>query len=293
MKFLICIGGVEPSAETIRFGGRIAKAFEADVSVLYVQPRVPHAVREELKLTREKLSEWEIDLPGVKVLRSAREILRQEGFVQTGRSGEVIQKHALKPGVRGAWELPLLGVHGEDIRMRIREGDTVAEINREVESFRHDLVLLGASRKRHILHKLVQFINGSMLIVKNPKNVDYEFLICTDSSPASRKAERFGAKLAKFLNARVQLVSVARFKSREHMAMEGAERASHLLTKAGVAHCITLRFGNVVDEISSLAREDTLIVMGESHMPEVKKYLFGSKPMKVVERVPCPVLIVR
>jgi K+-sensing histidine kinase KdpD len=75
MKFLMCIGGVEPSAETIRFGGRIAKAFEADISVLYVQARAPHAVRKEIQLAREKLSEWEIELPGDKVLRAAYHIL--------------------------------------------------------------------------------------------------------------------------------------------------------------------------------------------------------------------------
>ena len=87
MKFLICIGGVEPSADTIRFGARIAKAFEANLSVLYVQPRLPHAVRPEIGLTREKLSEWEIEIPGVKVLRAARALLVEQGFVKTGPSG--------------------------------------------------------------------------------------------------------------------------------------------------------------------------------------------------------------
>lgn len=292
MKFVICVGGVEPSVETIRFGGRIAKAFEADVSLLYVQPKVPHAVRQEMRLTREKLSEWEIELPGVKVLRAARQILLEEGLVKTGPTGEIVQRHALKPGIRGAYELHVYGIHGENIRLRLREGDIITEINKEVESDQHDLVIFGASQKRNILNNLVQFINCSMLIVKNAKDVKYEFLVCTDSSPASRKAELFGAKLARFLNSQVLLLSIAKFKAREHMAMEGAERASRFLTKAGVSHCISVRVGNVVDEIAAHAREDTMVVMGTSQMWELKKWLFGSKPMKVVERVSCPVLIV-
>ena len=292
MKFLMCIGGVEPSVETIRFGAKIAKAFEADLSLLYVQPKVPHAVREEMLLAREKLEEWEIELPGIKVLKAAQEILLQAGFIKTGAGGEIVQRHALKPGIRGAYELHMYGVHGENLRLRLREGDIIDEINKEVESDQHDLVIFGASQKRHILQKLVQFINCSMLIVKSPKDLNYTFLICTDSSPASRRAELFGTKLARFLNSPVLLLSVAKFKSREHMAMEGAERASKFLTKAGVQHCISVRVGNVVDEIAGHAREDTVVVMGSSQMSELKKLIFGSKPTKVVERVPCPVLIV-
>lgn len=293
MKFLMCIGGVQPSVETIRFGGRIARAFEANLSLLYVQPKVPHAVHKEMQLAREKLSEWEIDLPGVAVLRAAQQILLQEGFVKTGPGGEIVQRHALKPDIRGAYELHIYGIHGEDLRLRLREGDIITEVNREVESDRHDLVIFGASQQRHILHKLVQFIDCSMLIVKNPRDVSYELLICTDGSPASRRAELFGAKLARFLNSQVLLLSVATFKAREHTAMEGAERASKFLTKAGVRHCISIRTGSVVDEITAHAREDTVVVMGESRMSELRKLFFGSKATKIVQRVPCPVLLVK
>jgi nucleotide-binding universal stress UspA family protein len=293
MRFLVCIGGVEPSVETIRFGAKIAKAFRADVSVLYVQPKIPLAVRTEVRLAREKLSEWEIELPGVKVLRGALEILRGGGFVKTDTTGEIDERHALKPGIRGAYELHVYGPEGEDIRLRLREGDIISEINREIESDRHDLVIFGASRERRILQNLIQFINCSMLVLKNPKDVKYEFLICTDSSPASRKAELFGAKLARFLDSPVRLLSVAKFKSREHMAIEGAERASKFLAKAGVEHSIVVRVGDVLDEIASLAQENSVVVMGASQMPELKKLFLGSKPSKIVELVPGPVLIVK
>jgi nucleotide-binding universal stress UspA family protein len=293
MKFQICIGGVELSAETLRFGARIAKAFEAHLSLLYVQERLPHAVRPEVGLTREKLSEWEIELPGVKVLVGARSLLLEEGLLKTGPSGEIVERHGLKPAIRGAYELHVYGLHGQDIRLRLREGDVIDEVNKEVESDQHDLVIFGASQKRTLLNKLIQFIDCSMLVVKNPRNVKYEFLICTDSSPASHRAELFGAKLARSLDAPVTLLSVAKFKNREHVAMEGAERASRFLARAGVHHSISVRVGNVVDQIAAHARENTVVVMGTSRMSELRKLLFGSKPMKVVEAVNCPVLIVK
>jgi nucleotide-binding universal stress UspA family protein len=293
MKFLMCIGGVEPSAETVRFGGRIAKAFEADISVLYVQPKAPHAVRKEIQLAREKLSEWEIELPGVKVLRAAYRILSEEGVLRPSLPDEAAEFRALKPEVRGAHELELPGRQGQNIRLRIREGDVVDEVNKETESEENDLVIFGASRRRQILQKLIQFVNCSVLIVKNPRDLAYELLLCTDSSGPARKAEIFTARLAHFLNYRVLILSVAKFKNREHVAMEGAERASRLLTKAGVLHSVVVRTGSVVEEIGRASREDTVVVMGASRRPEVWKLVFGSKANRIAERVPCPVLIVK
>jgi nucleotide-binding universal stress UspA family protein len=293
MKFLMCIGGVEPSAETVRFGGRIAKAFEADISVLYVQPKAPHAVRKEIQLAREKLSEWEIELPGVKVLRAAYRILSEEGVLRPSLPDEAAEFRALKPEVRGAYELELPGGQGQNIRLRIREGDVVDEVNKETESEENDLVIFGASRRRQILQKLIQFVNCSVLIVKNPRDLAYELLLCTDSSGPARKAEIFTARLAHFLNYRVLILSVAKFKNREHVAMEGAERASRLLTKAGVLHSVVVRTGSVVEEIGRASREDTVVVMGASRRPEVWKLIFGSKANRIAERVPCPVLIVK
>jgi len=293
MKFLMCIGGVEPSAETIRFGGKIARAFEADISVLYVQPRAPHAVRKEIQLAQEKLSEWEIDPPGVKVLRAAYEILSEEGVLRPSPRDEAAEFRALKPEVRGAYELELPGGQGQNIRLRIRAGDIVDEVNKETESEENDLVIFGASRRRNILQKLIQFVNCSVLIVKNPKNVVYELLLCTDSSGPARKAEIFTARLAHFLRCRVVILSVAKFRNREHVAMEGAERASRLLTKAGVPHSVAVQTGNVAEEIARASREDTVVIMGASRRPEIWKLVFGSKANRIAERVPCPVLIVK
>jgi nucleotide-binding universal stress UspA family protein len=293
MKFLICIGGVQPSVETIRFGARIAKAFEANLSVLYVQDKVPQALRTEVGLTREKLSEWEIETPGVRVLQAATKLLLAEGLLKTEASGQIVQRHPFKPAIRGAYEMHLYGIHGEDVRLRLREGDVITEVNREVESDQHDLVIFGASRRRNLLNRLIQFINCSMLVVKNPKDASYELLICTDNSPASHKAEIFGARLGRFLDTQVLLLSIAKFKSREHIAMEGAERASRFLAKAGVRHSISVKVGSVVDQIAAHARENTVVVMGTSRMSELKTLFFGSKPMKVVQAVNCPVLIVK
>lgn len=293
MKFLMCVGGIEPSADTIRFGGLIARAFQADVSVLYVQPDVPQSVREEVRLAREKLSEWELELPGVRVLRGARDILVNEGFVEPTPAGDFPYRHSLKADVRGAWEVHMYGSHGEHVRLRLREGDIVSEVNKEVESGEYDVVTFGASQKRRILQRIVLFVDCSMLIVKNPQNQPYRILLCTENSESSRRAETFASQLAVALQWPVQLLSVARSRSREHIAMENAERASKLLGRNGVSHSIAVRAGSFEESVMALATEDTLVVMGSSRKSALRTFFFGSKPMKVAGKVPCPILIVK
>ena len=68
-----------------------------------------------------------------------------------------LQNATSHAGAKGIWQFMYAMAQHYDL-----------EVNREVESDAHDLVLFGASQKRHILHKLVQFIDCSMLIVKNP-----------------------------------------------------------------------------------------------------------------------------
>jgi len=71
---LICVGSEEFSEDTIRFGARAAEARDADVSVLYVGLETTRSLRPEVGLARTKLREWELDLPGVRVMRFARAI---------------------------------------------------------------------------------------------------------------------------------------------------------------------------------------------------------------------------
>ncbi|MFQ5808309.1 MAG: hypothetical protein ACE5JM_01715, partial [Armatimonadota bacterium] len=52
---LICIGGETFSEDTVRFGARTAEALEADISVLYVGPRVAHAFTQDVAMARTKL----------------------------------------------------------------------------------------------------------------------------------------------------------------------------------------------------------------------------------------------
>lgn len=293
MKIMICMGGEEFSSGTVRYGGRIAKAFQADVSVLYVESNVPYFMRHEVQLSRQKLSEWSIEIPAMRLLRLAREVLKEMGLMRVLPSGEFEVRHEMKPDIKGAYEWHVYGPHGENVRFRIRQGEIVDNIKSEVEVGGYDLVILGASKKRRLVHKILQFVDASILIVKNPQDVAYRFLLCTDGSEAARKAELFVAKAAKQLDSHISILSISQGADQQHHAMETAERCTRFLSRSNIPHDTIIKEGDVEKVILSEAQPDHVIVMGASRMPEWKKFLVGSTSIRISQKGQSPVLIIK
>ena len=290
---LICIGGEEFSEDTIRFGARTAQALEADVSVLYVGLETARSFRPEVALARTKLREWELDLPGVRVLRYAREILAEMGLAARDEKGEVVLRHALRPGIAGAYELHLVGGYGEEVRLRLREGRIIEQIVEELDSHHYSVVVLGAPQRRRLLHEIVQFANASVLIAKNAQRDYYDLLLPVDDSEAARRARHLAGIVAHSLRLRVLVLSIAESEAERAAAQQLAEREAGIVARRGIEVQARSAVGDVVENICEAAGDDHIIVLGASRQHQVWKYLFGSRPIRVVQRARSPVLVVK
>lgn len=300
MKFLICYDGQEYSEQALRFGGMVAKRLDADVSVLYVQPFVSGFNRDTFDMARAKLSEWEIDLPGVRFLKRAQDILLDLDVVMRSEGGEAVERHPLKWGIHGAFESHYLGHHGENIRLRLREGDAAEEILKELEENPYDLVITGSRGRKglsrfflgSVAQRIELFAPCSVLIAKNIKEDD-NVLICTDGSEGAEKAEIFGAQIAKALRARVTILSVAEREEEQELAWKRMERAKKVLEDFQIAGTPVVKLGNPTAVIIEEAGDHDIVVLGASRRRRVSRFLLGSTPLKVSEYGVCPVLIVR
>ncbi|MGD8239305.1 MAG: universal stress protein [Armatimonadota bacterium] len=290
---LICVGGEEFSEDTIRFGARTAEALEADVSVLYVGLETARSLSPEVTLARDKLSEWEIDHPGVRVLRYARDVIADEGLAARDRNGEVVKRHSLRPGIGGAYELHLVGSYGEEVRLRLREGSIIEQIVSELDSHHYSVVVLGAPQRRRLLHEIVQFANASVLIAKNAQREYYDLLLPVDDSEAARRARHMASLVAHALHLRVLVLSIAESAAQLDEAQALAEREAGIVARRGIEAQARSAVGDVVEEISKAAGDDHIIVLGASRRRHVWQYLFGSTPITVVQRAESPVLVVK
>ena len=166
LGFLVCVGGGPESRQTLTFAVRVVKALGGEVTVLYVAPPLPHSIREEVLLSQQKLAEWEMELPGMDVLRYARELLREAGVLRLEPTGVPSVQRPLAHDADGAYEAHLRGSYGETVRFRIRGGDIAEEIRSEVRAGGYDLLIIGAGTNRRLQHKLAQFAETSILFVK-------------------------------------------------------------------------------------------------------------------------------
>jgi nucleotide-binding universal stress UspA family protein len=294
LRFLVCIGGGQESLDTVHFAIRIVKALGGDVTLLYVAPPVPQSVRDEVALSQRKLDEWETDRPGMTYLRYARDRLLEAGLLRMERRS-VTREPApgpASPDPGSAFEVRMPGTYGESVRFRIREGDIAEEIRRETRANPCDLLIIGAGTNRRLQHKLAQFGETSILFVKNVREGPYRFLVCTGGEPAGVALAEFTARAARALDMGVTVLSVDDLRQ----SREGAERwvaeLARIFAAQGVDVRTLVRKGKIVRMIVETAGEDHVIVIGQSHEPEIKKLFFGSRPIRVIQEARCPVLYV-
>lgn len=290
LRFLVCVGGEQESTDTLRFAVRVVKALGGDVSVLYVARPIPQAMRDEVLMSQEKLGEWEAELPGIAVLRYARDLLRDAGLLRLDAAGVPSLRHPLKANVAGAFEVHLHGTYGEHVRLRLREGEIAEEIRRETRGKSYDLLIIGAGTNRRLQHKLAQFNEISTLFVKNVRPGPYRFLVCTGGEPAGAALAEFTARAARALGIGVTVLSVDDLRQSRQAAEQWVARLAAIFESRAVETRSLVRQGKLVRTIVEAAGEDHVIVIGRSHEPEIKKFFLGSRPIRVIQQARCPVL---
>ncbi|MEK7280281.1 MAG: universal stress protein [Nitrospirota bacterium] len=300
MKILMCTDGSGFAEDAIRFSGRIAQAMGWDISILYVRPRASSEHRIHLTTARKKLNEWNLDIPGVSYLKRAKEILMETDAAKILPAVETELKQTFREGVYGATEIHLDGIHGENVRLRLREGETIDEILEEAKGGNYDLIVTGSRGHKGIARYFIGSIEMSVakhapcsvLIAKNIKGHE-DFLITTDGSEMAERAEIFIAPIARALDARVTILSIAEEGIDEVKAIERARRAEMIVSQMGLTSDIKVGIGRPAEEIIEEARNHDLVVLSASGSSGVKTFFMGSVPLKVIEYGETPVLIVR
>ena len=292
MELLICIGGGPPAMKTLEGGVQIARSFSADIAVMYVDQHQRMAFSNSISFGRQKLSEWELEHPGVKTLREAREKLAEMGVIRTHEEG-LDEKHPLRPDVEGAFENHFHGDEIENIRLRLRVGRLVVHIRKEVQRRPYDAIIIGGINQHGNTRRLIQFVDTSFIVIDQDMPPVYNLLYCSDISDTANRALMFGAKVAKALNTRMDILRIAEEEETVDEARESVRHAETLLRRGDIRHKIIVEYGDVVDTILEVADEEYAIVMGASQRSELMKFLLGSNPIKVVQRAKTHVIVVK
>lgn len=275
----------------MHIGSVVANAFSADLSVVYVGDRPKDLLSGGVKLAGDALLNWEINHPGVDVLRWAYRRLQDWNFIDPSLE-QFDPTYLVADADRIRVILP--HVHGEKIRLIFREGDPVDQLRKETEDRDYVLTIVGGGSRKRLTRHLAQFVDTSILFVKDfDPDWNYKVLLCVDDSPATKRAVVFGSRVAQHFKAHVDLLTVSKTQ-RFGKGYRGASQwAQRYLDRQHIPHEQHFKTGDPVTVFTDFADTDHIIIMGKSKMNPLKAFFKGTKPAVAVLKAHGPVILVK
>ncbi|MBT4308070.1 MAG: universal stress protein [Candidatus Marinimicrobia bacterium] len=294
MKILIAVSNKEYSGPTLRVGIRVARAFKASTTIVDVGEKVSEFNAKVVGLSQERLESWNFDRPGVDVLEWAFEFLAEKKFIEPTEIEAGFPKNTLVDTGGNRSEVYLKGTICENVNLILRNGEIISELRDEVAGHQYDVTIIGGSKKRRMAHDLIQYIDSSIFIVNqfDPDKL-YKILLAVDDSKGTRKAVKYGARVAQAFNIDVDILTISKTEHFGEDYKNAAERAAKFIRRCGINYKNIYKVGDPSEVIKEVAGNNHIIVMGTSTRNPLKKFFKGSKPLKVMENCHCPILIVK
>lgn len=288
---MVCIGGVYDSVPTLQFGTWFATKIATEIKLLYVEKESSLAFRKETEIAFEKLLEWNLDLPAVRILRIAMKRLEEVHLLKLAKGKPKVVHDLRKVG--DAWQLCLKSFQNQDICFRTRQGNIVEQLLRENKEDHSDLLIVGASLKRKLLPKIVTFVDSSVLVIKNLIDHRYEILVATDGGDSAHRAEYVAIKTAQYFERRLTFLAVVNSDEERRKMEIHLKRMSGIAARKKIDVAVEIREGAAVEEMIKAASDRKIIFIGESKKNLLRQYFLGSKALRLCKKAQSPVFIVK
>ena len=305
-SILVCIDGSQSSFQGLRYAIKFSLDHpDTDISLLYVRPADRSGSSEGLNmgLARENLLDWDLELPGLKSLKKARDILVESGFLGDAWEAEELQKKS-----RGS----RLGDHvlsyvcektGQHIYLLVRIASSVlAGILDEAHHVDYDLVIvssgdedltgLGAIDSYTAISVATEH-NGTVILSKELEE-GHGHLVCIHNDDASIKLALQDAEIAARCGCPIYLYAVAENNDDKKQTQLTLDHAKKALEDAGYAVSGTsMDVGDPVGRIVEKGKDYSLIVMAATEKSILKRMFLGSISHAVLKKAKNSVMIIR
>jgi len=303
-RVLICIGGGPEAYASLHFAARLSTYSCADVALLYVRP-LDSGLKSggmEVRVARENMLDWGLELPGLRHLKAARDILIGLGQIREG-GGAPWQYHALSGDDAGEYVRDYVNPCGGLISLRLRTAsDVTTAVVDEAEAFGADVIIVGGSEiPRKGLMKWLSARPLSLqiaaharcpVIVARKMEAGRGHLVCVEDTASSRAALPGAIRFATACGCDVFLLSVAEDEGGTAAARRAVDEAAEAFRQAGVEpRSLRVETGDPVEVITRIGAEHSVIVLGESEKPWFAKGF--SVAHEVAARATTSVLLLR
>ena len=292
MNILIAIGGRDYSKPTLDLGMKIANSLEASTTIAYVGKKVSQFSEKDVSVVHQNLDERQLYRPGVRTLEWAYDFLKSKNYIQ--EESNDFNDHLLVDEENSRMRVLLKGKHSNKIDLILRTGEIIEQLRSEVQTNNHDITVIGGGKNKGMHHDLVQFIDSSVLVVKNYSfKKKYKVLLPVNNSVGSRNAIEIAEQFAKANKLEVEIVTVLENKSSDENLKKILDRTAKRFSKSRIKNTTKVLEGPVVKAITQSASDDSIVMIGVSPKNPIMKYFFGSKPISIAQKCECPVLIAK
>jgi nucleotide-binding universal stress UspA family protein len=304
-RILVCVDGSDEAYQTIRYAAKLGSGVDADIVLLYVRP-IDQGLRSgglQVRLARENMLEWGLELPGIKYLKKGFDILKE-----MGGPDEIWHEHSYHTNVEGDPlgdnKIEYINEAGKVIVLKLKVSTDIATgILEQWELGPYDLIILGASGRWRgmvkqmwdpaVAEKVAIHAQCSVLVARGI-DVGHGHLICTDGSENAMDTVRKDAYLASRCECPVSLISVALDVESEDDAKTHVETARKELKKMEIdVENTHISVGNPVANIVEVGADYSVIVVSESSKKGFKRFFMGSVAFKVLQEAFTSVMVVR
>ena len=292
MNILIAIGGREYSKPTLDLGMKVANSLEASTTIAYVGKKVSQFSEKDVSVAHQNLDDRQLYRPGVRTLEWAYDFLKSKNYIQEETND--FNDHLLVDEENSRMRVLLKGKHSNKIDLILRTGEIIEQLRSEVQTNNHNITVIGGGSNKGMHHDLVQFIDSSVLVVKNYSfKKKYKILLPVNNSVGSNNAIEIAEQFAKANKLEVEIVTVLENKSSDENLKKILDRTSKRFSKSRIKNTTKVLEGPVVKRITQSASDDSIVMIGVSPKNPIMKYFFGSKPISIAQKCECPVLIAK
>jgi len=302
MRILIGIGGGPEAFTGLKFAARMIGASCPGIELLYVRALDSGLTSGgmEVRVARENILDWGLELPGMAALRKGSEILRDLGAIKGGSEWRHVQTGG---DPAGEYVREYQGSCGGTVTLKLRtSADVTSTLVDEAERFDADLVIVGGSPEpveglrrylapRSLALSVAAHCRRSVIVARHLEP-GHGHLVCVQETERSRAMLDRVVRYAKACDCPTTLLSVAPDRAGEESARRAVDEADDFFRSHGVEPLERLvETGDPAEIITELGYDFSLIVMAESAKPWFAKTF--SVAHEVAARARNSVLIVK
>ncbi len=304
-RILACIDGSEESLITVRYAARMAVQDNCDIIVLYVRAidQGLHSGGLQVRLARQNMMDAGFELPGVRYLKRALEVLKEEGIDAASWDHEGANQNAWGDPA-GDTKVEYTSAGGRNVVLKLKIAPDVSNgILDQYELGPYNLMILGEpSRWRSEFQSFfdagpvqnVTNLSPCSVLVARPSLDKSGYLICTDGTSRSMQAVRRSAVLAHVSGEPITLFTVAPTEAARGAANEAVNSARAVLKAMGIEVAQTrVAVGKPAEEIVEFGSPYKLIVVSDEGRSKWQRLYKGSIATDVVRQARTSVLDVR